>query len=133
MAPRTIFINLPVDSPARSRAFYEALGFEVDETFSDETATCVIISEAASIMFLEHAKFAQFTTKAVADNATHVMSLTTISADSREEVDALVAAAIANGGRTEEEPTDYGFMYTHSFVDPDGHGWGVGHMSAVPA
>jgi predicted lactoylglutathione lyase len=23
-------------------------------------------------------------------------------------------------------------MYTHSFVDPDGHGWGVLHMSAMP-
>jgi uncharacterized protein len=27
---------------------------------------------------------------------------------------------------------DYGFMYTHSFVDPDGHGWGLVHMSAMP-
>jgi len=24
-------------------------------------------------------------------------------------------------------------MYTHSFVDPDGHGWGLFHMSPMPA
>jgi len=30
-------------------------------------------------------------------------------------------------------PEDFGFMYTHSFIDPDGHGWGVLHMSGTPA
>lgn len=24
-------------------------------------------------------------------------------------------------------------MYTHSFVDPDGHGWGLVHMAAPDA
>lgn len=28
---------------------------------------------------------------------------------------------------------DEGFMYSHSFVDPDGHGWGLFHMSAMPS
>jgi uncharacterized protein len=39
---------------------------------------------------------------------------------------------VAAGGSTDDEPEDYGFMYTHSFVDPDGHGWGLVHMSAMP-
>jgi hypothetical protein len=37
------------------------------------------------------------------------------------------------GGSTYDKPEDYGFMYTHSFVDPDGHGWGLVHMRAMPA
>jgi hypothetical protein len=40
--------------------------------------------------------------------------------ESREEVDSLVAKALAAGGSTCDEPEDFGFMYTHSFVDP---GW----------
>ena len=42
------------------------------------------------------------------------------------------AKAVAAGGSTYDEPEDFGFMYTHSFVDPDGHGWGLVHMSGTP-
>jgi hypothetical protein len=48
------------------------------------------------------------------------------------EVDDLVAKAIAAGGSTYDKAEDFGFMYTHSFVDPDGHGWGLFHISAPP-
>jgi predicted lactoylglutathione lyase len=44
-----------------------------------------------------------------------------------------VAKAVAAGGSTYDKPENYGFMYTHSFVDPDGHGWGLIHMSAMQA
>jgi predicted lactoylglutathione lyase len=55
-----------------------------------------------------------------------------LSCECREEVDSLVAKAIAVGGPTSEQPEDVGFMYTHSFVGPDGHGGGLLHMSATP-
>jgi uncharacterized protein len=58
--------------------------------------------------------------------------LLNLSCESRDEVDGLVAKAPAAGGSTYDEPEDYGFMYTHSFVDPDGHGWGLFHMNAMP-
>ena len=47
-----------------------------------------------------------------------------LSCECREEVDSLVAKAIAAGGSTCDQPEDVGFMYTRSFVDPDGHGGG---------
>jgi len=37
--------------------------------------------------------------------------------------------ALAAGGTTHDEPEDLGFMYSHSFIDLDGHGWGVLYMS----
>ena len=40
---------------------------------------------------------------------------------------------VSLGGSTCDKPEDFGFMYTHSFLDPDGHGWGLVHMSATPA
>jgi predicted lactoylglutathione lyase len=129
MAPRMMFLNLPVESAARSRAFYEALGFEVNEKFTDETCTCLVVSDTGIVMLLEHEKFAQFTDKSIVDPGTHATSLVSLSAESREEVDALVATALEHGGTTTDEPNDYGFMYDHSFVDPDGHGWGVVWMA----
>ena len=44
-----------------------------------------------------------------------------------------VAKAIAAGGSSYEKPEDFGFMYMHSFVDLDGHGWNLIHMIAPPA
>jgi predicted lactoylglutathione lyase len=51
--------------------------------------------------------------------------------DSRKKVDNLVAKAIATGGRTHEEAEDQDFMYSHSFIDPDGHGWGLAYMKTI--
>ncbi len=76
-----------------------------------------------------HAKFREFTPKAICDTTQAVEVLMNLSCDSRQEVDDLVAKALAAGGTTYDKAEDFGFMYTHSFVDPDGHGWGLFHMS----
>ena len=55
----------------------------------------------------------------------------TMTYESRMLIDGKLVEA--SGGSTYDKPEDYGFMYTHSFVDPDGHGWGLIHMSAMPA
>ena len=83
-------------------------------------------------MLSSHAKFREFTPKEVCDTSKAVEVLLSLSCGSREEVDALVAKALAAGGTTYDQPEDFGFMYTHSFVDPDGHGWGLLHMTAAP-
>lgn len=128
-----LFINLPVADLSRSIAFFEALGFVRNPRFSDDSGACFVVSEAASVMLLTHARFRDFTPKAVCDTSKAVEVLLSLACESREQVDALVAKALAAGGSTYDEPEDFGFMYTHSFLDPDGHGWGLLHMSATPA
>lgn len=59
-------------------------------------------------------------------------SLFCLTCESRQEVDGLVAKALAAGGATHDKPEDFGFMYMHSFVDPDGHGWGLIHTNTLP-
>lgn len=127
-----VFINLPVADLSRSVAFFTALGFTYDPQFSDGAGARIIISESISVMVLTHERFRDFTPKAVCDTRAAVEVLITLSCASRDEVDGLVARAIAAGGSTYDTPEDFGFMYTHSFVDPDGHGWGLIHMSAAP-
>ena len=99
---RLLFLNLPVADLTASRAFFAELGFDFNEKFCDEGAACMVVSEQAYVMLLQRDRFADFVTKPVAD-ATEATALTAcISAESREEVDSLAAAATAAGaGRRE--------------------------------
>ena len=116
-----IFVNLPVTDIARSRRFYEALGWTINEKFSDASGACVVVSDTIYLMMLTHEKFAGFATKPLADPATSTAVMTAFSADSREAVDALTEAALKNGGREPKPAMDMGFMYGRTFHDPDGN------------
>ncbi|WP_438482529.1 VOC family protein [Oleiharenicola lentus] len=129
---KQIFLNLPVVDLPKSMAFFKALGFNHNPQFTDETASCIVISDTIYVMLLTHDKFRQFTPKAICDTSKAVEVLISLSCASRQEVDDLVAKALAAGGTSYDKPEDLGFMYSHSFVDPDGHGWGVLHMSGMP-
>jgi len=129
---KQIYLNVPVADLPKSMAFFKALGYSHNPQFTDDTAACVVISETIHVMLLTHAKFRQFTPKAICDTSKAAEVLFCLSCDSRQEVDDLVAKAIAAGGSTHDKPEDYGFMYTHSFLDPDGHGWGLIHVNAMP-
>ena len=130
---KQVFINLPVADLAKSMTFFKALGYSHNPQFTDDTAACIVVSETIFVMLLTHDRFRDFTPKAVCDTSKAVEVLLSLSCESREEVDGLVAKAVAAGGSTYDKPEDFGFMYTHSFVVPDGHGWGLVHMTAVPA
>ena len=129
---KQVFFNLPVADLPRSMAFFKALGFAPNPHFTGDDAGCIVISDSIFVMLATHAKFRQFTPKQVCDTSKAVEVLISLSCESRQEVDDLVAKALAAGGTTYDKPEDLGFMYSHSFVDPDGHGWGVLHLSAMP-
>ena len=121
---RLIFLNLPVADLKRSTAFYEALGFTRNPQFSDDTASCMVLSDVISVMLLTHDKFRMFTPKEIPDAHRTSQVLLCISCESREAVDEITEAALAQGS-TEPSPKDeYDFMYGRSFEDPDGHMWG---------
>ena len=129
---KQIFLNVPVADLPKSKAFFKALGYSFNPQFCGADAACVVISDTIFVMLGTHAKFRQFTPKAICDTTQAVEMLISLSCESRQEVDDLVAKALAAGGTTYDKPEEFGFMYTHSFVDPDGHGWGLLHMSAPP-
>jgi len=128
-----IFLTLPVADLQKSVNFFKALGFTHNPQFSDDTAACIVINETTSVMLGTHAKFREFTPKAICDTSQAVEVLISLSCESREQVDELVAKALAAGGSTYDQPEDLGFMYSHSFIDLDGHGWGVLYMAPQPA
>ena len=119
-----LFINLPITDVARTRAFYTALGFEVNENFSNENAVAVILGDNQFAMLLKREFFQTFTQLELADPARYVQCLLAIQFDDRKDVDTIVEVAIAHGGGEPHRPEDMGFMYQRAFSDPDGHGWG---------
>jgi hypothetical protein len=129
---RLIFLNLAVSDLAASKAFFSTLGFEFDPKFTDDSATCMIVSDQAFVMLLQRERFADFTKKPVSDGST-TEGIYALSAESREEVDELAEKALAAGATPANEPMDHGFMYGRSFNDPDGHLWEVMWMSREAA
>ena len=127
-ATRMIFVNLPIRDLPRSIAFYEAAGATKNPQFSDETAACMVFSEAIHVMLLTHDKFMQFSPRPIAGRDV-AQVLLCLSADSRPAVDDILAGIAAIGGKADPTPPDdHGFMYGRSFEDPDGHLWQVMHM-----
>ena len=122
---RMLFVNIPVADLERSKAFFAKLGFSYNPMFTDETAACMLVGEHAFVMLLSREKFAEFAKLPIADPTTHTLALYCFSVSSRDEVDAVSAAALAAGGSEADDAEDYGFMYSRSFFDLDGHGWQV--------
>lgn len=120
---RMIFVNLPVADLNASMAFYTALGFENNPQFTDETAACMVWSEAIHVMLLTHDKWRTFTDRPIPPSSSSEVMLA-LSFDSRDAVDAVNKAAADNGGTADINPVqDLGFMYNRNLADPDGHVW----------
>jgi uncharacterized protein len=95
----------------------------------------MVVSDTIYVMLLTHGKWRQFTDRRIIDAHEEAQVLLCLSADSRDEVSALVDKASHGGGKADPTPTqDYGFMYGRSFEDPDGHIWEVMWMdpNAMP-
>lgn len=126
---RLIFVNLPVADVKASQAFFGELGFAFNEKFTDESCACMVVSDQAYVMLIQRERFADFTSKPIADATASTEAILCVSAESREDVDRFAEAGLRAGGSPANEPQDHGFMYGRSFNDPDGHLWEVMWMS----
>jgi predicted lactoylglutathione lyase len=123
---KEIIFNLPVKDLDKSRAFFSALGFGFKPQFSNEHAAFMVIVEGGiHAMLTTEAFFKSLIDKPMAQAKEANEVVICLSCDSREEVDSLVAKAVAAGGRTPHPPEDHGFMYDQGFEDIDGHLWNL--------
>lgn len=120
---KNIFVNLPVKDLDKSKAFFTGLGYTFNPQFTDETAACMVISENIYAMLMTHARFTDFTPKAIADSVKTTEVLIALSCESKDEVATIADAAIAAGATEAKPPQDYGFMVVRSVNDLDGHIW----------
>lgn len=125
---KQIFINLAVRDLPKSMAFYTALGFTNNPQFSDHAGKCMVWSEDIFVMIMTHEKFATFATKPLADTKSNLAGIYSLSVDSVDEVNSIVANGLSAGGTEPIEMRDYGFMQQRTIEDPDGHTWEVFYM-----
>jgi predicted lactoylglutathione lyase len=123
-----IFVNLPVKDLNRSIAFFTKLKYTFNPQFTDENATCMIIGEDIYAMLLVEKFFKTFTPKTIPDAGKSTEVILALSADSRQEVDEMIARVLGAGGKESREIQDLGFMYSRGFEDPDGHLWEIFYM-----
>lgn len=128
-----IFVNLPTSDLDRSKAFYTALGCEIEPQFTDENAACIVWDRNIFFMVLTREFFATFTDKPVADPAATAQVLVALSRDSREHVDDTIARGIAAGGTEPRPAQDLGFMYSRDLEDPDGNVLEFAYMEPMAA
>ncbi|MCP8899320.1 VOC family protein [Gilvimarinus xylanilyticus] len=126
--PDKIFVNFPVKSLPTSIEFFRGLGFDFDPQFTDDNATCMIVSDNIYVMLLTDSYFKTFTPKQLCNTRDQIETLVALSCASREEVDHLVERGIALGGREPRAAMDHGFMFQRTLEDLDGHTWELFYM-----
>jgi uncharacterized protein len=123
---KMIFVNLPVRDLKASTAFYVALGGKLNPQFSGEQSSCLMFSDAISVMLLTHDHYRQFTQRPIGDARRESQALLALSSESRDAVNATLKQAAAAGGRADPNPAqDHGFMFGRSVEDPDGNVWEI--------
>src|SRR3989304_7886682 len=104
---KQIFVNLPVKDLNKSIDFFSKLGFTFNPKFTDETATCMIVSSDIFVMLLTEEKFKTFTPKEICDAKTFTEVLVCLSCGRRAEADQIVGKAVSAGGKTNKDPQDH--------------------------
>ena len=122
-----IFVNMHVKDLAKSKVFFNALGYNFNPQFTDDNAACLVISDTIFCMLLTTESMNRFVPKGktIADATRTTETMLAFSCDSKEVVDAQFAKAIASGATECRPADDHGFMYARSFNDLDGHIWEV--------
>jgi predicted lactoylglutathione lyase len=126
---KQIFVNLPVRDLAKSRAFYERLGYSFNPEYSNDKGACMLLGENLHVMLLTREFFGSFIERPVGDTSQQVSAIVCVNLDTKAKVDDLVARAVAGGAIPSAKPQDHGFMYEHGYYDLDGHAWSLVHFA----
>jgi catechol 2,3-dioxygenase-like lactoylglutathione lyase family enzyme len=124
MEQRLSLITLGVADLARSRSFYEALGWRTQAEPGDDVvffqAGCMVVA------LWDRASLAQ--DSGVEDGGGWGGMTLAHNVRSPAEVDAVTVEARAAGARIAREPAEtFWGGYSAAFADPDGHPWEIAH------
>jgi uncharacterized protein len=128
---RISIVTLGVDDLARSKAFYEALGWELASSVGDEICWFRTADSYLGLFGREElAKDAALRSEPKADFGGITLA---INLESEEAVDQAIAEAVSAGARILKPATrlDWG-LYSGYVADPDGHPWEFAYNPAFP-
>lgn len=130
MEPRISLITLGVADLARSRRFYEAMGFSA----SRDSQGDVVFFQAGGMALALYPRGKLAEDAMVPDSAPGFSGITLAhNVASPAAVDRVIGEAVAAGGRLVKtgQPVFWG-GYSGYFADPDGHLWEVAHNPFFP-
>jgi len=124
MKQRVNLITLGVTDLARSREFYEALGWATNAAAEDDV---VFFQAGEGIVALwDRERLAE--DSRVEDSPGWGGITLAVNVGSREEVDEIATEARRAGARIGREPAEtFWGGYSAVFLDPDGHPWEIAH------
>jgi hypothetical protein len=121
---RLSLVTLGVSDLARSRGFYEALGWRPASRPADD----VVFFQAGPLVLALWDRGRLAGDSAVEDGGGWGGVTLAYNVASRPEVDAVIEEARAAGARIGREPAEtFWGGYSGVFVDPDGHPWEIAH------
>lgn len=124
--PTEHLVILGVAKPKASKAFYEALGMVVDLDYGSKYLDFKPRSGASKFALMERGVLTR--DAGVDKDGTGFQAMAfDHKAESREEVDSLLAAAVSAGGQIAVAAWESEGSYAGSFADPDGFLWTVSH------
>ncbi|GAA3383830.1 VOC family protein [Cryptosporangium minutisporangium] len=123
--PTETAVYLGVAKPKASKAFYEALGMSVNHDYGDKFIDFTIADGVCRLGLLPRKGLAK--DAGVDEHGDGFSALVlTHTAASRDDVDALLAAAASAGGRVTAAAAQTGQGdYAGYFTDPDGYHWKI--------
>ncbi len=124
MDQRVSLVTLGVGDLARSRAFYEALGWKTGAAPEDD----VVFFQAGGMIVALWDRRALAQDSGVEDGGGWGGVTLAYNARSPERVDAVLAEAAAAGAKIARAGAEtFWGGYSGVFIDPDGHPWEVAH------
>jgi predicted lactoylglutathione lyase len=120
-APRIHIVTLGVSDLTRSRKFYEAWGWKASSASNEN----IVFLKGGSNVLALYSRDALAEDALAEDVPTGFAAITLArNADSRQEVDAWFATAMAAGARELKSPQEaFWGGYSGYLADPDGHIW----------
>jgi predicted lactoylglutathione lyase len=129
MEPRISLVTLGVSDLARSRAFYESLGWigqEIEETVFVQAAGLALVLWGAGKLAADAGVGSPPT-----DHSGGIVLAHNVRA--RQEVDSVMDEALQAGATITKPPTETAYGgYAGCFVDPDGHAWEIAFNPGFP-
>jgi uncharacterized protein len=124
MEQRISLVTLGVRDLARSRAFYEALGWKTNAAPGDD----VVFFQAAGLIVALWGRAQLAEDSGVTDSGGWGGITLAYNTRSPAEVDAVIAEAAEAGATIPRQGAEtFWGGYSGVFVDPDGHAWEVAH------
>lgn len=128
---RSISVSLPVANLEVSGAFFAAVGFTVQPAADAVRTACVVIDDNVHVLLVDREQFQDVINGDSTGAESAGQMLTSLSADSEQEVDDILARALAAGARPWPIVPGAG-AYCGTFQDLDGHLWQISCPRAEP-